>query len=374
MKEYKYYTPVSLMRLILSLIPNEKVESIVDICCGSWNLLRAAYEKYPNAKIVGVDIDESVEKYKINNSNFEVCDGRDYSINSKKAKTTFDLILSNPPFGALKTEEQKFKKIIDGFPSFTGLQNKRYECELMQANFLLTHDSSILVFILPSTFILGTSLNKARCQIANEYCIQNIIELPADTFKSGKINTYAVIMKRGHINTSVTKLYSAVYTDTWSLFYRGQLSFSDISIGKWWLLCNEVYDCHNLIINRGKISSNCFSDVGRKVLHSSAKKRGKWAPSLRMFDPSKIDQAKIVYATIGDILINRIGHDAGYWCVNELDKVAISDCLIVIHKPTESIKKSLENMSDDTGRLNIPLRGVATRYITHQDVLRLIKE
>lgn len=373
MKKYKYYTPIALTKMILNLICDAKVESIVDICCGSWNLLNAAHEKYPNAKMVGVDIDESVAEYRIDQASFEACDGRDYSINSKKSKTSFDLILSNPPYGTLKKEEQKFSNIND-LSFFSGLQNKRYECEMMQANFLLAHEGSVLLFILPSTFIMGASLVKARCQIASEYFVQSIIELPADTFKNGRINTYAVILKKEHINNGFTNLYTAIFNDDWSLLNRGRLSNSDISIGKWWDWGNKDYDYDDLIINRGKISSNCFSKTGNIVLHSSAKKEGKWGPSLRTFDLSKTDQAKIVYATVGDILINRVGRDAGYWCVNHLEDIAISDCLIVIHNPTDGIKELLESKSDSMGRLNIPLRGVATQFVTRQDVLMLLKE
>lgn len=373
MDKYKYYTPIALMKTILNLIGNEKVESIVDICCGSWNLLNAAHEKYPDAKIVGVDIDESVKDYSIDKASFKACDGRDYSISSKKAKTSFDLILSNPPFGSLKKEEQKFCNINDS-TFFSGLQNKRYECEMVQANLLLAHDGSVLVFILPSTFIMGVSLVKARCQIATEYSVQSIIELPIDTFKNGRINTYAVILKKGYKNKSCTKLYAARFNNGWSLRYKGELSFSDVSAGKWWDWSSKEYDCHDYIINRGKISSNCFSSTGNDVLHNAAKKAGKWAPSFRKFDLSKTDQASIVYATVGDILINRVGRDAGYWCINDCEKIAISDCLIVIHNPTDSIKKLLDSKSDNMGRLNIPLRGVATRFVTRQDVLWLLKE
>ena len=373
MNKYKYYTPIALTKMILNLIIDEKVESIVDICCGSWNLLNAACEKYPNAKIVGVDIDESVEHYRIDKASFEACDGRDYSICSKKSNTSFDLILSHPPFGSLKREEQKFGTIKDS-TFFAGLQNKRYECEMMQANFLLAHDGSVLVFIMPSTFVLGASLVKARCQIATEYCVQSIIELPMDTFKNGRINTFAIIMKKGHKSGGFTQLYSARFNDGWSLLDKGRLRDSDISMGRWWNWDNVVYDCRDFDINRGRISSNCFSDTGSNVLHSSAKKEENWSPSLRMFDLSKTDQTRIVYATVGDILINRVGRDAGYWCVNDLEEVAVSDCLIVIHKPTDGVKKALERKSDSSGRLKIPLRGVSARFVTRQDVLRLIKE
>lgn len=64
MKKYDYYTPVELARCILKLLPNMEVRTMVDICCGSWNLLSAAKELYVNAYAVGVDVEGESKQYK----------------------------------------------------------------------------------------------------------------------------------------------------------------------------------------------------------------------------------------------------------------------------------------------------------------------
>lgn len=40
MKKYIYYTPIDLARAIIAIIPEIKIESIIDICCGSWKLIK----------------------------------------------------------------------------------------------------------------------------------------------------------------------------------------------------------------------------------------------------------------------------------------------------------------------------------------------
>ena len=55
--EKKYHTPLVLSEYLISHLPEKSFNSAVDICCGSWNLLRAAKERWPEIKITGVDLD-----------------------------------------------------------------------------------------------------------------------------------------------------------------------------------------------------------------------------------------------------------------------------------------------------------------------------
>lgn len=73
----------------------------------------------------------------------------------------------------------------------------------------------------------------------------------------------------------------------------------------------------------------------------------------------------------GDIVINRIGRCAGYWSVYTGMQKLISDCLIVVKEPSDATIEALRNHSEN-GRLQIPLRGVSTPYITIDDVRSLL--
>ncbi len=150
MERYAYYTPIDLARSILTIIPQTEVGSIVDICCGSWNLLQAGKEKYPKALITGIDIEGKSGVYSFCGSTFESIDGREFAKEEFRKNRTYDLILSNPPFGYISENERKYNlegEMTEVF--YSKLLNKRYECELVQANMLLAHEGSILVFILP---------------------------------------------------------------------------------------------------------------------------------------------------------------------------------------------------------------------------------
>lgn len=371
-KKYDYYTPVLLAKTLLQMILEPKISSIIDICCGSWNLLSAASEKYPNAKITGVDIDGSTSNYRITDAEFQLSDGRDYALNKHLNDETYDLILSNPPFGMLSKENRRFIETERHSQYYSGLIGSRYECEMVQANLLLAHNGSVLMFILPSTFVLGETLKKARCQIANDFNINSIIKLPDDTFSRGKINTFAVIMTKD--NTAARnplKLYNAVYNKEWIIEKRGDVEYGHVLKGKWWEQPDSCLQTQKRNVHRGKISSVYFAESGTEVLHCATKKDCMWKPSIRFFDSTRASR-KVLYAKQGDIIIGRIGKGAGYWCVNNFGKIPVSDCIIVITDVSEDDVNTLKKCSDVHGRLSIPLRGVATPYITMQDILSIL--
>lgn len=371
MKKYDYYTPVELAKCILNLLPNVEVRTMIDICCGSWNLLSAAKERYENAYSVGVDIDEKSSLYKIENSEFVLADGRDFALTEKKKGNKYDLILSNPPFGLLKDEERKFNSNEDIKQGcYLGLFGKRYEEEMIQANFFLAHESSVLVFILPNTFVEGYSCIKARCQIAKDYNILSIIKLPSNAFGRGAINTFAIIMSKGNVNRQAI-LYQANNIDGWSINQIGKVVYGDILKGKWWLGQEISSKTENIIIYRGNISSNLFAEKGDIVLHNTKEMKCscKWQPSIRYYNSKNLICNR---ARKGDILINRIGKAAGYWCSNTIEGVIVSDCIIVVVNTIKDLDKIFFDNSDKDGRLKVPIRGLATPYVTAQDIKNII--
>lgn len=371
MERYDYYTPIDLAKCILDILPEVEVNSIIDICCGSWNLLNVAKEKFPNTSVIGVDIDGNSQCHQINGAKFYIEDGRDFAFAQKQLGETYDLILSNPPFGSLQSDARKFNSkgtTIDSI--YSGLQKKRYECEMLQANLFLAHEGSILLFILPNTFVEGDSLQKARCQIAHDYQICDIIKLPVNTFGKGKINTFAITMKKGTTPSSPTNLYEARKNSNWQLIKQGQMPYYKIAHGNWWPTF-DIYRLDKILtLYRGNISSAVFVGSGEQILHSASKTDVAWKPSVRYYNPETVKKVK--RAEIGDILVNRVGRGAGYWCQNFIPNIAISDCIIVVKNSFNGLLKLFQTHSRLDGRLCIPHRGVTTPFITAQDIRRII--
>ena len=366
MGHYKYYTPIELANELLKILPSQKYDRIIDICCGSWNLLTAAYNLWPSAKFTGVDIDDESKEYKLDEASYYNEDGRVYALRTMNQQ--YDLVLSNPPFGYLDSKDRYLHNNFND-SHFTGLLNKRYENEMTLANILLTKHEGILLAILPSTFIEGASNAKARMQITEKFSVQSIIKLPLNTFKSGEINSYGIVLKKERLSNYNTKYYVAEFIEKWTINYQEDILKDKIDKGIWSPSeCVSALDKGELTIFRGNISSSYFNKRGRRILHCSSDitEDGIWLPSVRHCNVSKkiLDNAK--YAFKNDIIINRIGKSAGFWCVNPHEKILVSDCLLVLKNESEALSNPL--IQKGAHKLKIPIRGLTTSYITASDV------
>lgn len=379
-KDYKYYTPYTLSVALLDLLTDIEPQNAIDICCGSWNLLLAAKKRFPDVKITGVDIDGDSEKTKPNNSDFFQQDGRDYAIKCFNNGIRYNLILANPPFGNIPYDKRLFTN--NKYVNYCSLAKNRYEIEMLIANILLAQEKSTIIAILPQTFFNGEKNKNLRKKIANEFCIKYIIDLPNNTFKKGNIKTSAVVMTKEapSVNHSAEYCIASKKNDMWNIVKNHTISIELLGSGIW--LEKEIENLlgsnNKLALGyRGNISSAFFSkkQTEAKVLHCSNYKGGMWSPSSRSIPKNILKNRELKYAQEGDIIINRIGKSAGYWCKYNGPKIPVSDCLIVIKKSNDSyIHESLRRLSNKYGQLNTLVKGVSTQYISMSDVLRIIQK
>lgn len=369
MGNYKFYTPPEIAESLIDLLPNRAYSNVIDICCGSWSLLKAAQKRFGQSKFVGVDVDSDAEASCFEGAKFYCKDGRSFAISEKRK---YDLILSNPPFGYLKDDERLLKNMVASENVIQALLNKRYENEMMQANLLLSSPNGILLFILPITFLEGDTYLAIRRDLCQKYTIDSIIYLPVETFGSSKISTFALIMKNSGKQNSTAKLQRIIHENQqWKVKQLGNISAERMKNGEW-----ENKEKIKKISNapeifRGNISTTNMGNTGTRVFHcSSTTNGGAWKPSIRYCDDKDI-LSKAKMALPGDIIVNRIGRYAAYWCVCR-ERIRISDCLIVIRETEkDSIYQRIIRNSTN-GKLNISPRGVTTRYITINDILGML--
>ena len=369
MKDYSYYTPIELASELLKMLDKREYRNVIDICCGSWNLLKAAKSVLKCDQIIGVDINENIEQYKGTEDRFVLKDGREYALETYKKKK-YDLVLSNPPFGLLENDNRFMRNNLSD-EKYCDFFSKRYEHEMFLANMLLVKRGGYLVAIMPQTFVFGTSTKKIRKLIAKDFFIKSIVCLPENTFKKKGIYATAIILKKSKIQEK-TRLYKAIKSQSWKIQFIKDVDNNLVKEGNWGgaqienARKNKEYD-----IFRGNIHSNMFESEGKDlVFHCSSDVQNEvWKPSVRKGNFLKKDKK---YAKKNDILINRIGKRAGYWIVNKKSGYMVSDCIIVIRdKSGQCVQKMKRNSTK--GKLNIPLRGVSTKYITAEDVEGLLE-
>lgn len=237
------------------------------------------------------------------------------------------------------------------------------------------HTDSFLIIILPSTYMNGSSYIECRKWLAHNYNIHAIVKLPSNTFEKATLNTVAIILQKvepcaTYVYNTATSVYQAHYDSKWSIKLSFSITLRRILDGTWDNNSYTLAEDQHLQIYRGNISSKYFSKTGDVILHcSSTFVNNSWMPGLRYCTGTKASQRK--YLNHGDIVINRIGRCAGYWSVYTGMQKLISDCLIVVKEPSDATIEALRNHSEN-GRLQIPLRGVSTPYITIDDVRSLL--
>lgn len=345
----KFFTPPIIADLLISQLEIQEPFSVIDICCGSCNLLFAAKKKWKMVRLFGVDI----EQHTPDCVDFIQMDGRKYSIDHEKQ---FSLVLANPPFDSV-SEKGQFIELYNDISM--NVASSRLEIEMLFANLRLLTRNGTLLIIMPSTFINSEKNIKYRKYLAHNYFVHKIIHLPEETFGSTKINSYALIISN--------KLYLQKNSNYYSVYYHNKeyiisqpisIEQSRIENGEWDINAFSCSPQYKLNIKRGNISSHSFRNEGEPVLHTS-KASSNWQPSVRY---TSYNNPKAVFANNDDIIVSRIGKSAGQWCKYSGEKIMISDCLFRIIDPEGEIARRLD------GKLySQPLKGVATRYITIND-------
>lgn len=374
MNNYRFYTPTKLVERMLALIPVEAtVAYIADICCGTWNMLNAAKSRYPSAFLVGVDIDQQAGTYHTSNSEFVLADGRAFSKSYPTHHRKFDLLLSNPPFGALALADKVY------FDENVMVSTKRIECEMIYANYSILADMGWFIVLLPSTYYDGKTYLRHRVWLADHFLIHAVVKLPSNTFRSN-LNTVGLLLQKKPSNSTASicaNIYSAQHDECgeWQLYLDETILPERVAVGAWAgdpLETSPSIEREPVIIYRGNISSKFFvAKKGIRILHcSSIINNGQWQCGERLFQKPAGKDLK--FAELGDIIINRIGKCAGYWQIYDGDRMPVSDCIIVVKSPGQEIVNVFRAKSNG-GRLQIPCHGIACQYVTIDDIKNLWK-
>ncbi len=199
-----YYTPPhvvsSMVKQISEKLFNKEHEfmHILEPSCGNGQVISALYEAFPNARIVGVELDlitsriaEKMfpdKRVRIINGNFkEVCKScGDVVFKETQIRKTlkFDLVIGNPPYGT------DFKP----HPSnFDGGNSSNWEEFFINASANILNDGGIISFVVPNSCMdkaYHSEKNENYKAKSKNYLMLNNVEfktgvrLPTSTFKT----------------------------------------------------------------------------------------------------------------------------------------------------------------------------------------------
>ena len=213
----QYFTPRELVEFIINMIQLHHEERILDPACGSGGFLLYAMEhireqadrhhkkgtpehynhwhNFARDQLFGIEVNDAIARVaKMNmilhddgHSNVIGNDAlinfdRLYDQNRGFEKESFDIILTNPPFGAnIKKEEKPY---LDDYKLGKGRNSQKTEILFLERCFdFLKWGTGKLAIVLPDGILNNSSLQYVRDYIEQHYRIRAVVSLPQTAFK-----------------------------------------------------------------------------------------------------------------------------------------------------------------------------------------------
>lgn len=215
-KDYKqYFTPLDLADFMVNLVPEDKINTVIDLSMGECGLLEAAKKRWKNASFFGADIDETllskihakspyINTFSGDSLGENISNWREYQavLNS----TQFDLAIANPPFNYYDQASV----------CIAANENMVLPIEI---RFLLKYIDIVRVggyvsIILPYGFLSLDLYKKLRLKILSKVRIIKVIKIFDNCFDKIDADTCLILMKKKNTDNRYTqKSVSIEYLD-----------------------------------------------------------------------------------------------------------------------------------------------------------------
>ncbi|MFN9302612.1 MAG: N-6 DNA methylase [Candidatus Kapaibacterium sp.] len=250
----QFFTPEPVIDFCVAMMQPTSEETIIDPACGSGGFLMSTLKylqendpKSDTAKIIsqnifGLDINRSIAriaKMKLlleeNGKTNILCTNSLEDLDSIKLslgqKNGFNLILTNPPFGAKITQSSVLSKFDLGY-KWSGHKNEFYKTKTVYANqnaeilfiercLQLLKDGGRMAIVLPNGNFENPSLDYLRYYIKQKTKILAIVNLPQETFIPYGTGVKTSLLFLEKDNKNQDKQYPIFFGRVTKLGYQG---------------------------------------------------------------------------------------------------------------------------------------------------------
>ena len=213
----QYFTPRELVQFIIKMVEPDHEKRILDPACGSGGFLLYAMEHiqkqasryyvegtpahkehwhdFARDRLFGIEVNDAIARVAKMNmiihddghsnviGNDALIDfGKLYDQNRGFEKEVFDIILTNPPFGAsIKKEEKPY---LDDYTLGKGRNSQKTEILFLERCFeFLKWETGKLAIVLPDGILNNSSLQYVRDYIEQHFRIRAVVSLPQTAFR-----------------------------------------------------------------------------------------------------------------------------------------------------------------------------------------------
>lgn len=333
----KYYTPQKIAEEIIHEFPKQFVpKTVIDICVGCGNFLSASKDKWPNAELIGCDInlDFVIKKTSFSLHKLNALDVPLLHKTLEKKIIAPKLILANPPFGKYKSSlKTKSENII----ATQANRLNRIEAFMLLSNLSLLNKGDYFGAILPENFFTSTKFDLFKREFLSRFEIIKIGQ-PLKYFDKSEVRTRIFIGKFLEHKQIVTTVKTKI---------RQKLS---------------VYNIFRGVDNSLLKKMNKKSSGSIEVLHFNVDILN---INSRFQIKEKLKYNRLKTKT-NDLIILRVGRNAGrcFLINKENANKLISDHFYIVknHNFCKSIVESIE-----VSLIN-KRKGITTKYICKSDI------
>jgi len=348
----RFDTPQSVAQALARHLPRN-IGSLLDPSVGSGALLLPVLErlKHYRTRVSCIDIDEDAinelsqslvasklgRKLKLTHGDF-----LDWS--SSKRRKKFDCIIMNPPFAGKKSDLAK-QEIGPDTPTERKVASIPMEAAFLYQTLSLLKDGGRLLAVLPTSLIMGSSLQWLRDFLLSQGAIRYVHELPPGSFPRVESRMYLLVFDKGFSQKKI-QLLNHDLEEPHAL---------KIKIEKDKKIRRLDYRYHDAVKKRNELAEqtrfewrrlddvaeifrgDIKSPLGKKiVLHTRDFREGYWYPPKGVHRSRKAKSAKLSIRP-GDILVKRVGRDcsSSFGKYTSPKSIRCSDCIFVIRPKEE---------------------------------------
>ncbi|MBI4722641.1 MAG: N-6 DNA methylase [Candidatus Stahlbacteria bacterium] len=211
----QYFTPEFAVEKALSLIPNSKIENIIDPAVGNGIFLKIAQRKWEKVKLFGVDIDgkiiEELEKFNFQNANFFCGNAllqetwQNGKLQNIISNGRFDIVVGNPPFSSW-FHRIAIPQILLNY-KLAHRNGKLMRSQAIEILFLeifigLCKYNGFVIIVLPEGILSNPQYKYIREFILKETEVKYIISLPRNVFEETSAKTSILILQKSKKDNS----------------------------------------------------------------------------------------------------------------------------------------------------------------------------
>jgi len=208
--EGQFFTPMPLVKFIISSLPKKDNSNVIDYACGSGHFLNEYALINPSSKIVGIEKEYRLSKVaKVSSfmygSDIDIVYSDALSKNKNIKNNSFDVLIANPPYSVkgflstLSREDREAYELIDAVDSKSYSKTGAIECFFIEKAKQLLTKGAVAGIIVPSSILNKDTpklYTRTREVILKYFDIVAIAEFGSGTFGKTGTNTVTLFLKK----------------------------------------------------------------------------------------------------------------------------------------------------------------------------------